>query len=54
MRYGDMNINYVITYYEIVDNKYEIRKKVVDDLHECICFLKTIEYDQRHELVSVM
>lgn len=44
---------YVAKYYELVDDKYEIKKKILTDLHECIVFLRSIEYDERYELASV-
>ena len=46
-------MRYTITYYILVDDKYELHKTVVEDLRECIGFLKAIADDPEQELVSV-
>ena len=48
----DFEKRYVVTYYIVVDGKYELRKTVVEGMRECIGFLKGIADDPEQVLVG--
>ena len=49
----DFEKRYVVTYYILVEGKYELRTAIVKGMRECIGFLRGIADDPGQELVSV-
>ena len=50
----DFEKRYVVTYYILIDGKYELRTTIVEGIRECIGFLKAIADDPEQDLVSVI